>query len=153
MKKAPSKKKKMTIDNLATLMGAGFLDANTKFDKGFRDISTKFDKGFRDISTKFDKEIGDLARMTAKGFDGVHKEMRDFKGEVNERFDEIDSRFNHLETAVFKIDSKVESIDKRLKKVEEAIEPLLVGYRIMQKEIQELSSRVFLLEKKAGVIK
>jgi len=109
---------------------------------GFKDVNAKVDS----VNTKVDKEIGNLATMVAKGFSEVHTEM-------NNRFDEVDKRFDKLEGIVHKLDTKVNEIDKRLKAVEKSLEPLSLGYRIMSKELQELNSRVFHLEKKIGVIK
>jgi len=130
MQKTARKKKETTIDDLATMMVAGFKDVNKKIAKGAEDTNA-------------------LVIMVAKGFASVDKRF----DEVDKRFEAVDKRFDRLENTVFKIDSKLESVDKRLKKVEEAIEPLLMGYSITRKESQELNSRVFRLEKKAGVVK
>lgn len=139
MKKDPIKKKEMTIDDLATIVAKGF----NKVNKNFSEVNKKIAKGAENTDA--------LARMVAKGFEGMDKKFSGKFDEINDRFKEVDSRFDQLETVVYKIDGKVDSIDKRLKKVEDAIEPLMMGYSITRREIQELNTRVFRLEKKVGV--
>lgn len=41
--------------------------------------------------------IDDLAGMVARGFESVHKEIGEFKNEVDKRFDYVDKRFNKVE--------------------------------------------------------
>jgi len=91
----------------------------------------------------------ELAIMVANGFAGNDKRFEEIDG----RFDEMDKRFDRLEYSIGTIDCKVNEIDMRLKKVENALEPLLMGYNIMQKEMQGLNFRIERLEKKAGVAK
>lgn len=121
MKKISERKKETTIDDLAVIVAKGFCEVNKRITKGTEDTDA-------------------LAIMVAKRFD-----------DIDDKFKEVDSRFDRLETVVYKIDSKVDSIDKRMKKVEDAVEPLMMGYSITRREIQELNSRVFRLEKKVGI--
>ncbi len=87
--------------------------------------------------------IEQLAIMTKHGFDHVTTELTEFREEFN--------TFKNATTeTLFSLDNKVNDIDTRLKKVEEALEPLLTGYRIMQNEISDLIKRIEKLELKVG---
>ena len=93
--------------------------------------------------------VDDLAVMIAKGFESTA--TKDDVKELGNRLDGVESRLEKVENNVLELDAKVESVDKRLKKIEEALEPLSLSYRIFQKEIQTMNSRIDLLEKKVGV--
>ena len=78
------KKKNITVENLATIVGKGFNE--TRKDK----------KEIR-------KEIEDLAIITKKGFDGVDKNFKDIDGrfkDIDGRFDGVDKRLTHIETTM-----------------------------------------------------
>lgn len=88
--------------------------------------------------------IEQLAVMTKHGFDHAATDITEFREEFNS--------FKKATTeTLFILDSKVNDIDVRLKKVEEALEPLLTGYRIMQNEIRDLNTRIEKLELKVGI--
>lgn len=70
--------KKMTIENLAEMMEAGF---------------TK-------VTKETDKKIDDLAVMVQGGLQEVHEEINTFRAEVNERFDAIDRRLDRIENVL-----------------------------------------------------
>lgn len=97
------------------------------------------------------KSIADLARMVANGFSGMDKKLDELETKLNERFDIADKRFSEVDTAVFSLDGKVADMSKTLKKVEEALDPLLTGYKIMQKELGDLSIRINRLEEKLAI--
>lgn len=105
----------------------------------------------KDMDKETNKSIANLAMMVANGFSGMDKKLDELETRLNERFDMADKRFNEVDTAVFSLDGKVAEISKSLKRVEESLEPLLTGYKIMQKEIGELSLRIDRLEEIAAV--
>lgn len=103
------------------------------------------------MSKKISKNIStyELAIMVAGGFAGVDKRF----AEVEKKFESFDERFSQLESTIFVLDSKVGDIYTRVKKMDEVLEPVMLGYSIMQKEIQSLNFRIEKLERKVGVSK
>ena len=99
------------------------------------------------------KAIEHLAMITKKGFDSSvsSADFKEFKEEMILLKDGMNSFRKETHQSLFSIDNKVQDIDKRLKKVEEAVDPLLTGYRIMQNEMRDHDSRLSILEKKAGI--
>lgn len=83
----------------------------------------KADKQFERLDRKTDKKINELARMTAKGFANV------------------DKRLGQMQEGLELLEAGQEEIKLRLDNV---------AYRF---ELKELEQRVFILEKKTGVIK
>lgn len=105
------------------------------------------------MDKEINKSIADLARMVASGFSGMDKKMDELEAKFNERFDMAEKRFDGIDTTLFSLDGKVADMTKTVKGVEESIEPLLTGYKIMQKEIGELSLRIDRLEEIAAAHK
>jgi len=93
----------MTIDDLANMIAEGREDTN------------------------------ELARMVAKGFDGVHNEIGEFKKEVN-------MRFNETEKDIAEVKENLASTRRDV---------LSMGDKFTLKyELHDLASRVVLLEQK-----
>ncbi|MEK7488231.1 MAG: hypothetical protein AAB598_02815 [Patescibacteria group bacterium] len=79
MKKTPAKKKKdVTLNDLALMMGRGFNEVHEKMDKGFADVYEKMDRGFSDVYEKLEE--------VHEKIDNVHAELK--------------HDFNMLQTAV-----------------------------------------------------
>lgn len=79
MKKAI--KKKITIENLATIVNKGFSDAYTKMNKGFSYIH---------------EEIEDLAMMAGRGFEDVDKTLGDLEEKISRKIDGLSNRIDDL---------------------------------------------------------
>lgn len=105
------------------------------------------------MDKEVNKNIADLAMMVANGFSGMDKRITESENRQMEQLETIVNRLETLDTAVFNLDGKVKDMSSTLKRVEESIEPLLTGYRIMQKEIGELSLRIDKLEEKTAMYK
>ena len=80
--------------------------------------------------------IDDLAIMVAKGFDGVHNKLGEFKKEVN-------MRFNETEKDIAEVKENLASTRRDV---------LSMGDKFTLKyELHDLASRVVLLEQKGKV--
>lgn len=75
------KKKAITFDDLALMMGRGFQDV----DKRFVEVHKKMDKGFQEVYEKM-----------GEGFQDVHEEIGELRGE----FSELKGDFNNLQIAI-----------------------------------------------------
>ena len=90
--------KKMTIENLATIVTEGFENMATKSD-------------LENMATKSDLE--DLAIMVAKGFektatkDDLKNGLDGLRFEMNERFEKVDERFEKLEDIIERMDREM----------------------------------------------
>lgn len=51
--------------------------------------------------------VDDLAGMVARGFDSVHKEIGEFRNEVDKRFDDVDKRFNKVEKDIAEVNENL----------------------------------------------
>ena len=177
MKKEPKKKVTIeglaeTVNNLAAAMDRGFNDVNKNFkgvrekmNKGFDDVNKKMDKGFDDVHEKMDKGLNDVYKKMDKGFAKAHKEIEDlaimtgngFK-EVDRKFDEVnekmDKGFVDVNSRLDNVEIKLRQVDIRLVKVEDNQLDLKLRMDVLSnnnKGIDELRSRVVVLEKKAEV--
>ena len=85
--------------------------------------------------------LDNLAGMIQNQFAEASKQLGDFKGEVNKRFDTVDQRFD-------KVDQEI----KELKQGQENIELKVsnVAYRF---ELEEVKQRVMVLEQKLNAKK
>ena len=122
-------KKKITIDDLATIVGKGFSDVSEKF----KDVHKKMDKGFSDVNEKFKdvhKGIEDLAIMTGRGFE-----------DVDRRFGEMDSKLSK------KIDDVEEKLSRKIDGLSNRIDDLSLN-RATREELKILSIRVDKVERK-----
>jgi predicted nuclease with TOPRIM domain len=105
--------------------------------------------------------ISDLAIMVANGFSEMDKKFKAMDEKfykMDERFDAIDDRLDSTDSkleklvnVVYGINDTVIDMNGRLKKLEEVIEPLMMGFRITQKEIQDINLRVDRIERKTGI--
>ena len=55
--------------------------------------------------------LDDLAGMIKTGFDEAGKELKDFRVEVDERFEQVDKRFEQ-------VDKRFEQVDKRFYRIQ-----------------------------------
>lgn len=88
--------------------------------------------------------IDALARITKKGFDQAEENLNLFQEEFNEFKSET------IRT-VSNIDLKIHGIDGRLSDVQKTLEPMVIGYNILHKELDDLSKRLTRVEKKTGL--
>lgn len=95
--------KKMTIEDLAVMVGKGFSEVHDKIDSGFARVDKKFDE----IDERFDG--------IDKRFDGVDKRLNG----IDNRLDGIDNRLDG-------IDKRFDGIDKKFDKVHKEIEDLAI---------------------------
>ena len=159
MKKEP--KKKITIEglaesvnNLAVAMGRGFGDVN----KNFKEVHEKMDKGFDDVYTKMDKGFDDVYTKMDKGFAKAHKEIEDLALMTGNGFREVDRKFNEVNDKIDKgfheVNLDLQQVKNRLITVEDNQLDLKLRIDVLSensKGIDQLRSRVVVLEKKAGV--
>jgi len=79
MKKAsPKKKKDVTLNDLAIMMGRGF----NEVDKRFTEVHEKMDKGFARVDKRFEQVDARFADVYEKINENT-KEIKAVKGEVN----------------------------------------------------------------------
>ncbi len=87
--------------------------------------------------------IDDLAVMVAKGFDGVHNELGEFKKEVNMRFNEVEKDITEVKKDVAEVKENLAGTRRDV---------LAQGDKFTLKyEFYELASRVSVLEQKRKV--
>ena len=104
--------KKITIEDLAVLVGKGFSDVNEKF----KEVHKKMDKGFSDAH----KEIEDLAIMTGRGFEDVDRRFGDLEEKLSRKIDGLSNRIDDLSlNRATREELKILSI--RVEKVEKKI--------------------------------
>lgn len=82
------------------------------------------------------EETNELARMVAKGFDGMNNELGEFKREVNKRFNETEKDLAEVKENLASTRRDVLSMGDRF---------------TMKYEFHELASRVSVLEQKQKV--
>jgi len=75
------KKKKITIEDLAVIVGKGFSDVHDKIDKGLNAVH---------------KEIEDLAIMTGRGFEDVDRRFGDLEERLTRKIDGLSNRIDDL---------------------------------------------------------
>lgn len=79
IKKQQTKKKEMTLDRLALMMGKGFNEVHDKMDKGFASVDRRFeqvDRRFEDVSAELKGDIAEV-RTELKG------DIAEVKADVN----------------------------------------------------------------------
>lgn len=87
--------------------------------------------------------IDDLAVMVAKGFDGVHTEIGEFKREVNVRFGEVEKDIKEVKKDITEVKENLASTRRDV---------LSMGDRFTLKyEFHDLSTRVGILEQRRKV--
>ena len=87
--------------------------------------------------------IDNLAVMVARGFDGVHNELGEFKKEVN-------MRFNETEKDIAEVKSDIAEVKENMAGTRRDI--LSMGDKFTMKyEFHDLASRVSVLEQKGKV--
>jgi hypothetical protein len=69
-----------------------------------------------------DERLDDLNGRVSDGFERVEGQVRDLRGEMNERFDKgfgkVDARFEKVDARFDKVDAKFERIDGRLDSIQ-----------------------------------
>ena len=133
MKKEP--RKKVTIEDLAVIVGKGFSDVYKKMDKGFSDVYKKMDKGFSVAR----KETEDLAIMVGRGFNDVNENFKEVR-------EEMDKGFTDANLSLGQVRSRLTSLEENQLDLK-----LRVDVLNYTKTTDELRSRIVVLEKKVGV--
>ena len=151
MKKEP--RKKVTIEDLAVIVGKGFSDVYKKMDAGFssvderfKEVHEKMDKGFSDVYKKMDKgfsvarkETEDLAIMVGRGFNDVNENFKEVR-------EEMDKGFTDANLSLGQVRSRLTSLEENQLDLK-----LRVDVLNYTKTTDELRSRIVVLEKKVGV--
>ncbi|MBM2818151.1 MAG: hypothetical protein HW401_741 [Parcubacteria group bacterium] len=144
MKKEP--KKKITIEGLAEVVN----NLAAAMDKGFNDVN----KNFKGVHEKMDKGFDDVYKKMDKGFARAHKEIEDLAIMTGRGFEAVDKRFDKVESRLDKVEIKLGQVDHRLVMVEDNQLDLKLRMDVLSnnnKGVDELRSRVVVLEKKVGV--
>ena len=95
MKTKAKKKKAITLDDLALMMGRGFNEVGEKFSE----VHEKMDKGFAGVDEKFagvDEKFAGVYKKMDKGFANVDMKF----DEVHKEIKELKESFSILQTAV-----------------------------------------------------
>ena len=95
MKTKAKKKKAITLDDLALMMGRGFNEVGEKFSE----VHEKMDKGFAGVDEKFagvDEKFAGVYKKMDKGFANVDMKFN----EVHKEIKELKESFSILQTAV-----------------------------------------------------
>lgn len=75
MKKAPTKKKETTIDDLAVMMSKGFHDVNKKIDEDINNLAAMVAKGFESADKRFDKIENRLGNVESR-LENVEEDLK-----------------------------------------------------------------------------
>lgn len=66
--------------------------------------------------------IEDLAMMTQKGFSHSAEELKNFRTEVNKRFDKMDIRLDHIENLILTDHrNRLERLEDKIRVIETAL--------------------------------
>ena len=101
MKIKAKKKKAITLDDLALMMGRGFNEVGEKFSE----VHEKIDKGFSMVDEKF-AEVD-------KKFDGIDKKMGRGFADVDMKFDEVHKEIKELKESFSILQTAVDGYAKR----------------------------------------
>jgi len=101
MKTKAKKKKAITLDDLALMMGRGFNEVGEKFSE----VHEKIDKGFSMVDEKF-AEVD-------KKFDGIDKKMGRGFADVDMKFDEVHKEIKELKESFSILQTAVDGYAKR----------------------------------------
>lgn len=63
---AIKKKKNITLDDLALMMGRGFNEVHEKIDKGFTDVRKEMRIGFADVNDRIDVNTADIQYLKSE---------------------------------------------------------------------------------------
>ncbi len=98
-------------------------------------------------------EVENLARIVARGFEGVDRrfELVDKRFEqMDKRFEQIDKRFELVDKRFEQIDDKLLHIDARLNTIEHDIDEVRRHF-VYRDEFEDALARLTVVEKKLGV--
>ena len=109
-----TKKKNITLDDLAGITQAGFV----KIEKNF----IKVDENFVKAEKNTDKKIDNLAGMVQRGFLAVDKRFDSLEGEMNSRFDRLEKIIFH------EYKGRIEKLEDQVKDLQTDFRQL-VGFR------------------------
>ena len=101
MKTKAKKKKAITLDDLALMMGRGFNEVGEKSSE----VHEKIDKGFSMVDEKF-AEVD-------KKFDGIDKKMGRGFADVDMKFDEVHKEIKELKESFSILQTAVDGYAKR----------------------------------------
>jgi hypothetical protein len=69
-----------------------------------------------------DERLDDLNGRVSDGFERVEVQIRDLRGEMNERFDKgfgkVDTRFEKVDTQFDKIDTRFDKVDAKFERID-----------------------------------
>ena len=101
MKTKAKKKKAITLDDLALMMGRGFNEVGEKFSE----VHEKMNKGFAGVDEKFDE--------VDEKFAGVYKKMDKGFANVDMKFDEVHKEIKELKESFSILQTAVDGYAKR----------------------------------------
>ena len=127
-----TKTPKITIDDLAVMMKAGF-DMQEK----------KMKAGFKEQEKRTDDKIDDLAIMVKKGFDEVSQKVDTLEDKMNKKFDEVDKRLVVVHGKLDHTNARIDYLTRDVKEIKNQMTPKI--------EIEDLSERVKYIEEKIGI--
>lgn len=94
--------KKMTLEDLAQMMNAGFEKSNKRTDEKIEELTKVMNAGFEKSEKMMDKKIEELATMINDGFNNANENVNERFKETNERLDGVDGRLYNIEAELIK---------------------------------------------------
>jgi len=132
MKTKAKKKKAITLDDLALMMGRGFNEVGEKFSE----VHEKIDKGFSMVDEKF-AEVD-------KKFDGIDKKMGRGFADVDMKFDEVHKEIKELKESFSILQT---AVDGYAKKADDYFQEMVV----LSHKVDRIERWVLQLAEKVGV--
>lgn len=84
-------------------------------------------------------EVENLARIVARGFEGIEKRFE----QADKRFEQVDKRFERLDGHLLHIDARLDTIEHDITEIRK--------HFVYRDEFEEVLSRLSVIEKKLGI--
>ena len=124
-KTSPKKKKDITLNDLALMMGRGFNEVHEKMDKGFANV----DKRFEQVDARFDQ--------------------------VDARFEQVDARFDDVYGKISENTKEIKAVKAEVNFLKNGIEKFIMFYEKQEQEFSIMKDEVrrikLALEEKLGI--
>ncbi|MEK7066376.1 MAG: hypothetical protein AAB965_02265 [Patescibacteria group bacterium] len=107
--------KKMTIEDLATIVAKGFESVDKRFDlmatkSDLEDLAIMTAKGFEDVSSRFDRvedDVDKLRHHMEKRFEGLELKVSSYASGWSRDFDRLHEWMEELDKRVNKVEDKL----------------------------------------------
>jgi hypothetical protein len=115
-------KKKMTMDDLAVVVGKGFSDIRKEVDGKIDNLAIMVGHGFFDMKKEMDKR-----------FEAAEQNLEQFKNTTNSKFEVIGQRFNDMEDHFDGVENRLTNIEKLFTKNEDEHKVFRTKINVLEK--------------------